>query len=241
MSYLRLLFITSIILLLGSCGSSRKAPQTVGAGTYVPAGDNDSGYMRWDDIRIPVNVNIEKPKSLRVSGTMTMVRDKSIHLSLRFFGMEVAAAYVTGDSVFAYAKMQRVYVAESIRDALGGVNATVGDVQSLLLGSPVSLPEAVGGAGIDVTALESTGQPLSVSVSLPSGRTATVEYTPLESLPLASDLRVSASSGKHELAASIEYDWRKAEVDKGNIRTFSIPRNYQRIKGSSLLRSLTRL
>lgn len=61
MSYLRLLFITSIILLLGACGSSRKAPQTVGAGTYVPAGDNDSGYMRWDDIRIPVNVNIEKP------------------------------------------------------------------------------------------------------------------------------------------------------------------------------------
>nr|WP_303415160.1 hypothetical protein [uncultured Duncaniella sp.] len=114
-------------------------------------------------------------------------------------------------------------------------------MQSLLLGSPVSLPEAVGGAGIDVTALESTGQPLSVSVSLPSGRTASVEYTPLESLPLASDLRVSASSGKHELAASIEYDWRKAEVDKGNIRTFSIPRNYQRIKGSSLLRSLTRL
>ncbi len=150
MSYLRLLFITSIILLLGACGSSRKASQTGGAGTYVPAGDNDSGYMRWDDIRIPVNVNIEKPKSLRVSGTMTMVRDKSIHLSLRFFGMEVAAAYVTGDSVFAYAKMQRVYVAESIRDALGGVNATVGDVQSLLLGSPVSLPEAVGEATVTI-------------------------------------------------------------------------------------------
>lgn len=243
MSYLRLSFITSVILLLTACGSSRKTSQSVGAGQYAPVenADTAAGGLRWTDLRIPVSVNIEKPRSFRVGGTMTMVKDKSIHISLRFFGMEMAAAYVTSDSVFAYAKMQRVYVAESIRDALGGINASVGDVQSLLLGCPVSLPGAAGGASIEISELEATGQPLSIAVSHLSGRTASLVYTPLESLPLAQALIISASSGNKEIAASMEYDWSKAEVDKGNDRPFSIPRNYQRIKGSALLRSLTRL
>ena len=63
-----------------------------------------------------------------------MQRDRSVHLSLRFLGMEVASLMVTRDSIFALYKLERLYFAESISDLLGGFPATVGNVRDLLLG-----------------------------------------------------------------------------------------------------------
>lgn len=239
-SLFRVILISSLILTVASCGSSRKGAVT-GGDTYIPGQQQGNGGIEWTDLKMPISVNVSQPKSIRISGTMSMVKDRDIHISMRFLGMEVAAAYVTGDSVYAYAKLQRVYVAESIGEALGGLNITVGDLQALLLGAPFQIPASTGSVSVDMRTLEPTGQPLSISVSHHSGRTATVNYTPLESLPLASSVNIEASSGKTRIAATLGYDWQRAEVDTGNRRQFSIPSGYRRIKGSELIRALSKM
>lgn len=239
-SIYRILFITLLVALFSSCGSSRKATPAFGSG-YEENGSKD---LQWTDIRVPVTVNIEQPTSLKVSGVMTMVNDRDIHISLRMLGFEVGAAYITPDSVYAYAKLQRVYVAESIRQLLAGVNVTIADVQSLLIGAPVMLPPISGNTTVSITAEESTGQPLEIAVSHPSGRDINLLYTPLDGAPLASALAVIASlpdksgAAPRNLAMSLRYDWDRAQVDQGDIKPFSMPQGYKRINASSLLKSL---
>ncbi len=239
---IRLLFITSLILLVASCGSSRKSG-AIGGDNYTPAPDGQStegpARLEWADIKVPVSVSISSPASLRVSGTMTMVNGENVHISLRMLGFEVGAAYITGDSIYAYAKLQRVYVAESISQILGGVNATVADLQSLLIGAPLTLAIPSGNTTVEMLSDETTGQPLSITVSHPSGRTGTVTYTPLQGAPLASEVAISAATSGKKLAATLTYDWSRAEVDRGNAKTFSLPRGYRRISGTALLRSLS--
>lgn len=238
---IRLLFITSLILLVASCGSSRKSG-AIGGGPYTPAPDGRPSErpapLEWTDMKVPVSVKISSPASLRVGGTMTMVNGESVHISLRMLGFEVGAAYLTGDSIFAYAKLQRVYVAESISRILGGVNATVADLQSLLIGAPLTLAIPSGNTAIDMLDDPATGQPLSITVSHPSGRTASVTYTPLEGAPLATEVDITAATAGKRLAATLTYDWAHAEIDRGVSRAFSIPKGYRRINGDALLRSL---
>ncbi len=73
-----------------------------------------------------------------------MQRDRSVHLSLRFLGMEVASLMVTQDGIFALYKLERLYFAESISDLLGGFPTTVGNVQDLLLGRAFILGDTPG-------------------------------------------------------------------------------------------------
>lgn len=242
----RLLPIALLLLLVtGACRSGRNATDITGryqsSLSDSTLSDHSDGTVygrgiEWADLSVPVNVSIIRPTSLRIGGTMTMVNGRDILISLRMFGFEVGAAYVTADSVYAYAKMQRVYVAESINDALGGLDMSIADLQALLIGAPFTFPTAQ--SDIDISVSQSTGQPLTISISHPSGRTASIAYTPLEGAPLAEEIALSAISGRNELAASLSYDWSRAQVDKGDTRSFSIPRGYRRLSGASLLKSL---
>lgn len=235
---IRLLFITPLILIMASCGSSRKgAPAT---GQYSPDGTTPSSQqMVWTDLTVPVSVSISQPTSLRVSGVMTMVNDRDVHISLRMLGFEVGAAYITSDSIYAYAKLQRVYIAESIAKVLGGLDATVADVQALLIGAPVTLPALSGNTAVEMTTSELTGQPLSITVTHPSGRSGSVSYTPLEGTPLASDVAITATTGNKRLAATLSYDWNRAKADTGASKAFSIPKGYRRIDAAAMLKSLS--
>lgn len=233
----RLIFITSFIAIVSSCGSSRKNAPVIGG--YTPGQAPSQGQtLTWTDLRVPVSVSISEPSSFKVNGIMTMVNGKDIHISLRMLGFEVGAAYITGDSVYAYAKLQRVYVAESIGRLLGGMDATISDIQSLLIGSPVNLPCTSNNTTVEILTSVQTGQPLSITVTHPSGRTGTITYTPLEGTPLASAVTITAATGKKRLAATLNYTWDRAEADTGNTRTFSIPRGYRRIDAATLLKAL---
>ncbi|MDE6394846.1 MAG: DUF4292 domain-containing protein, partial [Duncaniella sp.] len=164
----RLLPIALLLLLItGACRSGKNATDRLNR--YMPAQtDNAQSYGRsveWSDITLPVNVNISRPTSLRVGGTMTMVNGRDILISLRMFGFEVGAAYVTSDSIYAYLKMQKVYIAESTSGMLGGLNLSVADIQSLLIGAPVTIPPAVSGTDIVTSVSPATGQPLTISIS----------------------------------------------------------------------------
>lgn len=93
-----------------------------------------SAYLPWSDVKIPVNIKISSPASLSIGGTATLTANRSIGISLRMLGFEVASVMIDNDSIFATYKMQKRYVAESIPELLRGFPATVGNLQSLLLG-----------------------------------------------------------------------------------------------------------
>ena len=101
-----------------------------------------SGYGRWERVRVPMTVRISSPKSISVSGTAVLERDKSVTLSLKFFGMEIGVLQLTGDSVVVLDKHSKAYIAERIDTFLGGFPATVANVQDLLLGRLFQLGDA---------------------------------------------------------------------------------------------------
>jgi hypothetical protein len=169
---------------------------------------------------------------------MTMVNGKDIHISMRMFGFEVGAAYITSDSLYAYAKLQRVYVAESISRLLGGLDADISDLQSLLIGAPLTLPSPGAGTSVDIITSDTTGQPLDISLTTASGRKAHITYTPQQNTPLASQVDISATTSGRQLAASLSYDWGRAKADTGASKNFSIPAGYRRIDAAALLKSL---
>lgn len=235
----RLLLITIITALTASCGSSRKNAHTTGGYTPGETSSPASQQLSWTDLSLPVTVSVTRPASLRVSGTMTMVNGKDIHISMRMLGFEVGAAYITSDSIYAYAKLQRVYVAESISRLLGGLDADISDLQSLLIGAPVTLPSPGAGSSVDIVTSDLTGQPLDITLTTDSGRKARITYTPQQGTPLASQADISATTSGRQLAASLSYDWSRAKADTGASKTFSIPSGYRRIEAASLLKSLS--
>ncbi len=93
-----------------------------------------STYAGWQYMSVPVDLEFTSPNKLKVSGRLYMVRDKSIYLSLRVLGMEVATLYITNEMIYATEKLHKYYVAESVADLLAGCDVTVGDLQNLLLG-----------------------------------------------------------------------------------------------------------
>lgn len=230
----RYLLITSLIALLSACGSSRKNLPSSG-GIYPPGAERTATGLTWTDLRVPVNVNITSPASLKVGGMMTMVNGKDIHMSLRMFGFEVGAAYITADSVWAYAKLQRVYIAESTASLLNGVTLPVADIQALLIGAPVTLPES---RRVKATTSELTGQPLGISIDRGSGRNVSVIYEPVPGAPLASDVEITAGSDKKRIEATLSYDWSRAKTDTGASVNFSIPAGYRRINAAALLKAI---
>ena len=80
----------------------------------------------WQTMKIPVNVVLRKPVSVRLGGNMTLVRGKEIRVSLRFLGFEVAAASITGDSVKAHTGGHSARVSYDYpHDVSGGIPSEV--------------------------------------------------------------------------------------------------------------------
>ena len=217
----RLLLITILSALAASCSSSRK--NTPATGSYTPGETSSppaSQQLAWADLSLPVTVSVTRP------------------VSMRMLGFEVGAAYITSDSLYAYAKLQRVYVAESISRLLGGLDADISDLQSLLIGAPLTLPSPGAGTSVDINTSATTGQPLDITLTTASGRKAVITYTPQQGAPLASQVDISATSSGRQIAASLSYDWGRAKADTGASKTFSIPSGYRRIDAAALLKSL---
>lgn len=227
-------------------------------------GQLESGYTEWTDVKIPVTLTLNSPKSFSINGTLSMERNRSIHLSFRFFGMEVASLMVTTDSVYAVYKMDRIYLAESLGDFLGGFPATVGNVQDLLLGRPFVLGEdsarlsqcrlagdgskwvispkhSPSGIGYDFTVDTPTGSIESLTVTLPSRRPVSVRYFGVETTAsgaMASLASVTIESSKSALEGEISLSPRKSVWDKGNAKTWSVPRGYKRVRLAEILEKM---
>ncbi len=88
----------------------------------------------WNDLTVPVKCAISSPKSISVSGRMTMVKDQSISISMRMLGFEVAGMYADRDSVFIYEKLNKSMVAEPMSRLTAATGLTLSDIQDLMTG-----------------------------------------------------------------------------------------------------------
>lgn len=151
---------------LSACKSSRHTDKT---GQYPEEPSTEQGLIpgfppeasglvnasrakmdRWQTLQMPFSVSVQSPASLSASGTLSMINGRSIDLSVRLLGFEVAAAHIEGDSVVAIVKPARIYLSESISKTLGGMAVNVSDLQAILLGSMVD-PALFSGKGCDIT------------------------------------------------------------------------------------------
>lgn len=129
----------AVISVIGvaSCSSKKSAvsgTESV-AGTYAnPYQAMIAGNGEWTTLRVPVTLRLSGPKNLSIGGTATMVRDKSVTLSLRFFGMEIGQLYVASDSLIVIDKVNKQYMVQPIGKILSGFDVNVANLQDLLTG-----------------------------------------------------------------------------------------------------------
>ena len=270
---LGLLLITLTALLASSCRSGRNAAGS-NTGDYsqntgktlsqsqlkTMLNSLSDSYGSWSDVKIPLTLRLKSPKKISIGGTLTMQRDRSVHLSLRFLGMEVASLMVTQDSIFALYKLERLYFAESISDLLGGFPATVGNVQDLLLGRAFILGDTPLAGTPENWTITPSGSPSGMSyaftLSTPTGNLESLTVTPATRKPLTAEYTdfatgpvgpfaattlLTAAGGKTTLSAQLELNARRAEWNTGATKNWSTPKGYTRIKAADILKIVTKM
>ena len=266
-----LVLVALVTLILASCGSSKKAAGPVTDYQSYNAKElsqklADEASMDWKGLKVPVKVRVS---GMSVGGTMTMVRDESIYISMRMFGFEVATALITNDSIYAYAKMQKMYLAESIPDLLAGFPATVGNLQSLILGQiftlgsdkpnlrQASISDGNGMDGIYTIQPRSPGKGLTYEFSVDhatnqlrslafsvGGKNAVVAYEdPVSTIigNVGRQLLLNVKTSSKNVNGELQISADDIELGQFDTRTFSAPRGAKRVTAASLLKVVQNL
>lgn len=137
--------IAVLAVTLGACSSSRRATRDNLTRNEIPAdvtrqnpqqrySELCGSYGDWEDVTLPLRVNVTAPKSLSVSARATMTRGKSISISVRMLSFEVASVYADSDSLHVADRYHKAYLSESLAKVFGGDQVSITDIQDLLLG-----------------------------------------------------------------------------------------------------------
>ena len=216
-----------------------------------------------------VKASVSGNTGLSCSGKAAMRRGEWISLSLRMLGFEVASVWIDRDSVHAIDRYHKMYLSESISDALAGADVTIADLQDLLLGRAF-LAGNDGGTLTDALMQRFTLTPSEEGILLiPHTQPARMEYgfilSPdantlaatsvgvLDKYPVTATYSrftatrfagtfasmVSIDFPARKLAGSLQWDFGSAKWNTGESRSWSTPKGYRRISGTELLRSVT--
>lgn len=98
---------------------------------------------QWDNVQIPVTLDISQPVSFTVNGTATMVRGEYIYMSFRLMGFEVAQAYMDPHEADLVIKPMKTWIQEPVSDRLSSRNTDFVTLQEAMLGDPKSLEAIV--------------------------------------------------------------------------------------------------
>lgn len=270
----RFLHITSLIFIAitlavmsQSCKSSKQAEQTpVAIGELRNATDAKvelrtilSTYGDWERLRMPVNIRMKSPQNVSISGTAILDRDKSVFISLRFLGFEVANIYATNDSVFVVDKYNKQYAAENISQFLGNTPINISNIQNLLIGRVFMLGERATDAdkfGKSEFEITSSNSWMLIPDKQPSGTEYGFAFSPSEVLsatiiksvnhkpvtitfaapvkttngPVSPSVSVNYNTGKKNLNAELVWSPEKASWNSDvELRQPSITSKYRRI------------
>ncbi len=102
-----------------------------------------SGYGDWSTVSLSGKIQIPNlPMGIKPSVKIWMKRGEEIQISLRAPLMgEVGRAEVTSDSILLANKMKNIYCKQALSDVLGRVDASLEDLQALLLARVALLGE----------------------------------------------------------------------------------------------------
>lgn len=262
------------MLLMTACGGSRGSvvPAAGEAATvqrYIPAGNSGlnslvSSYSSdWQDFQAPVDISLKSPKSMSVSGRMTVVNNVGMTLSIRAIGFEVASLTVIGDSIFAYEKLNKRCVAESAKSLAADLGISSREVVNLLMGQlfllsdgqvtsgddsmlylvPARQPSATVSYGWTVRTGDAGTTPASFVVEV-GNRGGVIDYSAFEQTPAgpaASLLDMKVTTGKMNIAATLEVNYRKAKWNSGATITRPSFKGYRQVSGSTLLQMFNKL
>lgn len=144
---MKLIFRTFIILSLAAlsaaCSSNRNVTSSqtpAGPGKSVPAIKSEvvtalgQTYTDWDTFYAPFTLRVSKPSAMNISGRATMIHGKSILLSMRMLGIEVATAYIDSDSAWVADKYHKNLCVVPLKSLSASTGLTISDVQDILLG-----------------------------------------------------------------------------------------------------------
>lgn len=261
-----------IALLLVGCGATKKT-SIISQNENVPANAPLSShfdyivthYPAWEDVSVNVNFSVSAPSQLKVSGKATMVKDKSIDISVRVFGMEMGRLLVTQDSVYAMVKPSKIYLQESLKDFLSSYTFNVANLQQLLIGEIflAGVPETT---PADASQFKMEGfsdgwtavpkkQPKEVEYGFmidiadnlrrlaggnDHGQFA-VDYTTYTSdntaKGLAESTALSVIWGKNNIAGDLRWRWDSARWNQGISPTWTTPKGFKRVRASELMKS----
>lgn len=99
-----------------------------------------SASVEWTTAEVPFKLDV--PMAIKPSGKAWMVRDSSIYMSVRVFGMEVMAFYANNDSAFLYDKTKNTLVCGKLgADPTTGLKLNANSLQNLLLGIDLHQPQ----------------------------------------------------------------------------------------------------
>ena len=203
-------------------------------------------FGSWRTLQTGGSIAVGGAKSLSSSMSMKMERGKSIYISVRPMGiMEVAKMVIKGDTLIVVDKIHKRYLCENVSLLTNGIPADVSTVQDIFLGRAFML-----GKGTYSNALAS-GFTLKMNgekmVLAPEQQEDDFDYefvfdkaykilktTVAGNVPHA--LKVSTVISGARATLSLEFKDLKWN-ESVNIDT-SLPKNYERMKGSSLLRML---
>lgn len=254
-------------LMSQSCSTSRSVPSRPSAsvapsqvGPSNLAAVMGASYGAWTDAYIPFKLKMAAPVSLSVSGRATMVYGRSVHMSLRVFGMEVAVFHADNDSAWLVDRMHKYICTVPLSSLTGRTGLTLANVQDIMIGRAVypgaaspadgrfEVSDAPGGGWIMVPETQSAVASWSMTVNAgacltsvdvtPAGRgTFSAVFSDFVNTvvgTVASDVDLSGRIGTRQARAAIDWDMTKAEWNGGRKSGWTAPSGYKRISPDNL-------
>lgn len=229
-----------------------------------------AGYGMWRNVKLPVTVRLTEPRSLSISGTAVMERDKSLSISLRFLGMEIGSVCVKDDSITVIDRFNKAYFKADVVSLLDGFHATTGNLQDLLTGHvfvPGKNKVKASDFGIAITeepslwtasgevsdfdvkysfAFREPAVLKALAVSVAGASPVSIAYGDVFSSSagdFASTVSVEAPAGKTPVKATVEWNFRKAQwnVKEGLADKSVVPSGYSRISPEAVMKMLKNL
>ncbi len=274
-----LLLTASAILILfagASCSSSRKASSvsTASGQTAVRTIDTRNilsvmaaDYQPWQSVYSSFKLRLSSPLSFSFSGRATMVRDRSLHLSLRVLGMEMAVLHADTDSLWLVDKLHKVMCAMPLASLTDRTGITLGNVQDILLGQafyPGEAQLAKAPFKVEVAPLGYTLSPAKKMGSIdwaytvtPTPELAALDITTSANAQFrasfsdflstvagraASDIAIDATVKNKKVNAEIIWDLAKAEWNGSRSDSWTVPASgYKRLTLTQLLTAVKQL
>lgn len=274
MTKFRLLSIIFVCALLAGCRSGKDAlrgessPQ-LGADVSLTQRAEALAQTagEWNELNLPVKVELKSPFSISGSGRAYMRRGQDIYISIRMLGFEVLVVYIDSKTVNVADKFNHRYLSEPIDQLLGNVSLTVADIQDLILGrvfvngigtfsasmlDKVSLARSsdsqwtitpknkVAGASYSFSVDNATNVLKSLNVFI-DRRTFTCNYS-AEALTqcgrFMSDARVQAKVNGKDIDALLRWNFSGAKFEVSESVKWKTPSGYTRINAADLLKDI---